>query len=115
MGLSGKRILVVEDEFLVAAMLCDFLEDAGAVTLGPVGRVADGLEAIAGGGFDLAVLDWNLCGESSLPLAEALTAAGMPFVIATGYGTVDAAYSGTPILAKPYAWEDAVRLIGSLI
>jgi len=115
MNLAGKRILVIEDEFLVAAMLCDFLEDAGAVTLGPVGRVAEGLVAIARGGFDLAILDWNLCGESSVPLAEALSAAGRPFVIATGYGAVDAAFSERPILAKPYAWDEAVRLIGSLI
>lgn len=115
MSLTGKRILVVEDEFLVAAMLCDFLEDAGAVPVGPVGRVSDGLAAIAAGGFDLAVLDWNLCGESSEPLAEALAAASLPFVIATGYGAVGAGFNDRPILAKPYAWDDAVRLIGSLV
>lgn len=115
MSLTGKRILIIEDEFLVAAILCDFLEDAGAVAIGPVGRVAEGLEAIAAGGFDLAVLDWNLCGESSAPLAEALAAAGVPFVIATGYGAVGAGFDDQPILAKPYAWDDAVRLIGSLV
>ncbi|MFM6830971.1 MAG: response regulator [Novosphingobium sp.] len=115
MNLTAKRILVIEDEFLVAAMLCDFLEDAGAVTIGPVGRVDEGLVAIAEGGFDLAVLDWNLCGESSEPLAEALAASGVPFVIATGYGAVGGGFDDRPILAKPYAWSDAVSLIGSLV
>ncbi len=115
MILQGRRILVIEDEFLVAAVLCDFLEDAGAVTIGPVGSVTDGIKAIGAGGFDVAVLDWNLCGESGLPLAEALAAVDIPFVIATGYGAVDAAFADRPILAKPYDWGDAVQLIGRLL
>jgi len=100
--IAGKRILVVEDEFIVAAMLCDTLEDAGAVPLGPVGRLNDALEAIAAGGIDAAVLDWNLAGEPSLAAAAALAQRNVPFVIATGYGSVEAPFDDRPILGKPY-------------
>lgn len=100
--IEGKRILVVEDEFIVAAMLCDTLEDAGVLPLGPAGRVKDALEAIAAGGIDAVVLDWNLAGEPSLPVAEALAANGIPFVIATGYGSVEPPFDDRPILGKPY-------------
>lgn len=98
----GKRILVVEDEFIVAAMLCDILEDAGAQPIGPVGRVSEAIAIIGQDTFDAAVLDWNLLGESSEPVARALTAHGVPFVIATGYGAVDGEFADRPILGKPY-------------
>lgn len=100
--ISGKRILVVEDEFIVAAMVCDVLEGAGAEPVGPVGRVEDGLKIIADQAIDAAILDWNLHGESGVPLAEALRARGIPFLIATGYGAVEAAFSEQPVLGKPY-------------
>lgn len=115
MALKNTRILVVEDEFLVAAMLCDFLEDEGAVALGPVGRVCDALDAVAQGGFDVAVLDWNLDGQSSLPVAEALRACGVPFLIATGYGEVEGDFADQPLLAKPYAREAVIATICELL
>ena len=109
--IEGKRILVIEDEFIVAAMLCDTLEDAGATPLGPVGRVSEALTAIAAGNIDAVVLDWNLAGEPSLPVAEALAAHGIPFVIATGYGSVEAPFDDRPILGKPYV---SAQLLGKL-
>lgn len=103
--IEGRRILVVEDEFIVAAMLCDILEDAGAEAIGPVGRVQDALRAIESELFDAAVLDWNLDGESSEPVARALSARGVPFLIATGYGVVSGPFSAHPTLGKPYMPE----------
>ncbi len=100
--IAGKRVLVVEDEFIVAAMLCDILEDAGAEPVGPIGRVKDGLEIVARESFDAAVLDWNLHGEPSEPIAKALAALGVPFLIATGYGAVEGEFADRPILGKPY-------------
>ena len=111
MVLAGKRILVIEDEFLVAAMLCDFIEDEGALPVGPFGRVDEGLAAIAEGGFDAAVLDWNLAGDPSVPLAHALAEMSVPFVIATGYGQVEEPFDDRPLLAKPYAADDVIAAL----
>jgi DNA-binding response OmpR family regulator len=112
--IEGKRILVVEDEFIVAAMLCDTLEDHGAEPLGPVGRVSEGLELIAAGGIDAAVLDWNLGGESGTPLAHALAAQAIPFVIATGYGSVEPPFEDRPILGKPYISSHLIEKLSGL-
>lgn len=101
--IAGKRILVVEDEFIIATMLCDILEDAGAEPIGPVGRVEEGIETIARETIHAAVLDWNLNGESGMHLATALEARGIPFVIATGYGKVGGDFATRPTISKPYA------------
>ncbi|MFY7835373.1 MAG: response regulator [Novosphingobium sp.] len=111
--IEGKRILVVEDEFIVAAMLCDVLEDAGAVPHGPVGRINEAMEAIASGGIDAVVLDWNLAGEPSLPIAATLAERGIPFVIATGYGSVEAPFDDRPILGKPYVSGHLLEKLGA--
>lgn len=113
--IEGKRILVVEDEFIVAAMLCDTLEDAGALPVGPVGRVGEALDAVVAEAVDAAVLDWNLCGEPSIPVAEALAARGIPFVIATGYGSVEAPFHDRPILGKPYVAAHLLDRLAALL
>lgn len=112
---EGKRILVVEDEFIVAAMLCDTLEDEGMVPLGPIGRVDEGLAFIASESFDAAVLDWNLSGESGEALAHALAEKGIPFVIATGYGAVDPPFADRPILGKPYVTRTLIEKLAALV
>ncbi|MDF8334849.1 response regulator [Novosphingobium cyanobacteriorum] len=101
--IAGKTILVVEDEFIVAAMLCDVIEDEGAQVLGPAGSLAEALELAAVEGIDAAVLDWNLGGEPGEPVARALANRGVPFIIATGYGSVEGDFAGVPVLSKPYA------------
>lgn len=113
--IAGKRILVVEDEFIVATMLCDILEDAGAEPIGPVGRVAEGIAAVANTAIDGAVLDWNLNGESGMHVATALQARGIPFVIATGYGKVEGEFAGRPIISKPYAPSLLIERLESVL
>ena len=105
--LRGRRILVVEDDFLVAQVVVDILEEAGAVVIGPIGWVEEALAFIAGNdaAFDGAVLDVNLHGATSYPIADALAAINVRFVFTTGYGTgaLNAAYGGYPRCQKPFS------------
>ena len=105
-GLVGRRLLIVEDEALVAMMLEDMLAALGCVVVTVAGSVARGL-ALAGDtslDLDAAVLDVNLGGEKVYPVAQALTAHGIPFIFSTGYGLAGIApdFAGIPALAKPY-------------
>ena len=104
--LNGLRLLLVEDEAMVAMMLEDMLSDLGCVVVGVAGSVSSGL-ALADDDdvqLDGAVLDVNLGGETVYPVAAALKARGVPFVFSTGYARsgVAADYEGVPVLAKPY-------------
>ena len=105
--LAGKRCLVVDDEFLIALDLQQALESAGAAEVVCAGNVADALEAVRGGRFDVAVLDLHLgrTGGNSLPVAEALAAARTPFVFLTGMRADNAqirSYPAAPVVEKPY-------------
>ena len=105
-SLSGRRILVVEDEFLISAMLCDMLADAEATTVGPASTVADALHLIRFNDIDASILDMNLNGEWSDPVAEVLLDRGIPFLFTTGYGKNERSDRfGAPTVSKPYSWE----------
>lgn len=101
--LAGRRVLVVEDEFIVAAMLADQLEDDGAEVIGPIGTQAEAIAVAGSEAIDIAVLDWNLNGEPGAPVARTLRARGIPVAISTGYGAVEPEFDGVPVLHKPYA------------
>lgn len=114
--LSGRRILVVEDEALVAMLVEDALLDAGATVLGPVASVQEALVLLETETPDVAVLDLNLAGEVSTPVADVLAARGIPFVVATGYGAdgLPPGHANAPVLAKPYDPDDLTRALGLL-
>ena len=104
--LQGRRILVVEDEFIVALAAQDMLADLGATVVGPAVTVAEGL-ALAREALDAAVLDINMHGVRSYAVAEALRARGVPVVFATGYAAVDDdMVAGAPVVPKPYTPAD---------
>ena len=87
--LSSRRILIVEDESLVAMLLETILEDMGCVTVGPISNIEDALALLSGdeaGTLDGALLDVNVAGREVFPVAEVLKARGVPFVFSTGYG-----------------------------
>ena len=102
--LSGRKVLVVEDEMIVAWLLEDMLVDLGCTIVGPATSVNQALAMIDVEAFDAAVLDVNLDGQMSYPVADALTARGMPFVFSTGYDkdTLRDGYRTFPVLQKPF-------------
>ncbi len=105
-ALSGRKILVVEDEWLIAQHLSMLLEDLGCEVVGPVATVAEAIDKIAAEKIDCALLDANLNGTSSGPIVEALAIDAVPFIIVTGYGALElptAAMNAAPRLNKPFA------------
>jgi PAS domain S-box-containing protein len=102
-GIAGRRILVVEDEALVALDVEETLKGAGADVLGPAPNVMRALALIGEETFDVAVIDANLAGASVTPVADALVAKGVPFLFATGYGpqALPEPHRSAPVLVKP--------------
>jgi len=84
--LTGKRVLVVEDELLVALLVEDMLADAGCIVVGPFARVPEALAAARTETVDVALLDVNIAGEKVFPVAHVLEERGVPFLFVTGYG-----------------------------
>lgn len=107
-SLSGLRVLLVEDEVLVAMYVEDLLEDAGCEIIGPVPRLDLALSTVAETVVDVAILDVNLRGEQVWPVADALAARGVPHVFLTGYtaDTVPPAHAATVRLTKPIKASD---------
>lgn len=100
-ALAGKRILLVEDEPIVAMMATEMIEALGATVVGPAMTLASALSLAETAEIDAAVLDINLNGARSDVAAEALARRRIPFVHATGYGALGGK-SGAPVLDKPY-------------
>ena len=100
---NGRRVLLVEDEALVAIMMRDMLTDLGFIVVGPVSNNSAALAAVRQSGVDCAVLDLNLGGTTSYPVADELSERGIPFVFVTGYDreAVDRRYCKIPMLQKP--------------
>ena len=110
-GLKGRRVLVVEDEALVAMLLEAMLEDMGCVPVGPIGDIDEALAAIeADNALDAALLDVNVAGREVFPVAAALKAKGVAFVFSTGYGEggLPEEWRGQSTIQKPFT-EAAVR------
>ena len=117
--LRGQRILVIEDEALVASMIEDMLESFGSVVVEVAGNLSRGLalardDALA---IDAAVLDVNLGGETVFPLAETLAARGVPFIFSTGYGRegVVPPFDRCTVLAKPFSAQSLAAALLSVI
>lgn len=110
-ALKGRRILVVEDESLVAMLLETILEDMGCETVGPISNVAEAVGLVEGGEpLHGALLDVNVAGVEVFPVAAALEARGLPFVFSTGYGEggLPDEWKGRITLQKPFT-EAAVE------
>jgi DNA-binding response OmpR family regulator len=116
--LAGKRILVVEDDYLIGMMVSEMLEAAQADVIGPARTRDDGIELARNEPLDAAVLDMNLRGEFSDIVAAELQRREIPFVVASGYGEQPhRQWTGSLVVGKPFTEEHLVgaltRLLGS--
>lgn len=100
-ALAGKRVLVVEDEFLISRMVAEALLEAEAVVIGPAATQEAALDLARREQIDVAVIDVNLRGVRSDKIAEELHRRAIPFVVATGYGEADLG-AAARVLAKPF-------------
>jgi len=109
--LDGRRILVVEDESLVAMLIETILEDMGCTVVGPASTVDEAVALIGDEtALDGALLDVNVAGREVFPVADALKDRGVPFVFSTGYGEggLPDHWRGQPTIQKPFT-EQTVR------
>ncbi|TIV66576.1 MAG: response regulator [Mesorhizobium sp.] len=112
--LSGLNVLVVEDVFMLAQDLADQLAGAGCTIVGPAPTVQQALDQIDGIALDGALLDVNLRGERSFPLAEHLARGGVPFIFLTGYDSATVfpdRFRDTPKLTKPVDYSLLIEAV----
>jgi DNA-binding response OmpR family regulator len=112
-GLQGLRILVAEDALMIADLIAEGLEAEGCRVVGPVPRVEEGVALAEHEQLDGALLDIDLHGEVSYPIAAVLVERQVPFAFLTGYTekAVPDAFHDVPRLAKPFYLRDLVALI----
>ena len=112
-----RRVLVVEDEYLIRMLLEDMLADLGYAIAAAVGSIAEAREQAASGDFCAAVLDVNLDGEEIYPVADLLAERGLPFVFVTGYGerSLPERYRDRPALQKPFQAEQLEVALSGLL
>lgn len=111
--LVGLRVLVVEDEAMVAMLLEDTLAEIGCEVVGVAARVDDAVEKAESLTFDIAILDVNLNGRDTFSVVASLAERGIAVVVATGYGAASLPQSlqKVPVLQKPYQQRDLVRAL----
>lgn len=114
---SARRVLIVEDEMFVAMLIEDMLSELGHEVAGMASRVSTALPLIDTLDFDLAILDVNLAGEMSFPIADAIARKGLPYLFASGYGRqgIVPAHSHRPVLSKPFSSGDLQSAIRSAL
>lgn len=112
-SLAGLRILVVEDEMMVAMLIEDFLKEFGCKIVGPEGSITEAIRLAATETIDGAMLDMNIAGQPIYPVAEKLAQRGIPFIFVSGYGAEHfrGAYRDRPKLSKPFRRLDLQRIL----
>lgn len=115
MDAGGLRVLIVEDEALLAIDLEDILTDAGCKVVAAASRLEQAIEIAAATEFDLAILDMNLAGKRVDPLARRIADRGIPIIFVTGYGNRTLPGGVTaPVVDKPYAAAKLVPLVSAI-
>ena len=117
MSLQGVRVLLVEDEAIIAMTAEDMLEELGCALAATASTLEEAAACVEQRAFDVALLDINLNGQQSLPVAARLKEKGTPFVFTTGYGAAGsgADYAAVPLVTKPYQIADLETAIGQAL
>jgi DNA-binding response OmpR family regulator len=115
--LAQKRVLIVEDEFLLGLALLEDLTEAGADVIGPVSTISEALQLLTSEAFDLALLDINIRGEMSFSVADALMARRVPLIFLTGYeaDVLPDRLQRLPRLGKPYDPRDLAGALAQAV
>ena len=115
--LSGRRVLVVEDEFLVLILIEEILADLGCTSVSSAPSIRKALALIEAQPFDVAMLDVNLGGERSFRIADELATRGVPFLFATGYGSLGLpdAHRSRPVVSKPFRLHELRNALTGLL
>jgi CheY-like chemotaxis protein len=115
-GLSGKRVLVVEDEAFLALEISAMLRDSGMTPIGPTACSGEALGMIETLSIDCALLDVNLRGESTEIIAAALAMRSIPFAFVTGYGrdNLPRGFHDAPLITKPFAEQKLIATVREL-
>jgi len=115
-ALNGLKVLVVEDETIVAMLLEQMLEELSCTVVGVAGQLAAAADLAGSTDADIAILDMNLGGQRVDPVAEILAGRGVPFVFASGYGEdgLAPAWRGRPVLPKPFRLDQLRDALVSL-
>jgi DNA-binding response OmpR family regulator len=113
----SPRVLIVEDEFFIALDIGQQLADKGFEVIGPAPSVSKALRLVAEPGCDVAILDVNLGGETSEPVARKLQESDKPFVVLSGYSTDNKLpwFGRAPVLPKPLRMDDLVAALRDCI
>lgn len=112
-NLAGLRVLVIEDESMVAMLIQDMLAEIGCDVIGVASRFDDAAKKAKSLVFEIAILDVNLNGRHTFPIADSLAERGIAFVVATGYGAtiLPESLQKVPILEKPFLQRDLARAL----
>jgi CheY-like chemotaxis protein len=114
---SRARVFLVEDEVLIAMLLEDMVVALGHEVAVGAANLDEAIAVAQTGAFDLALVDLNLGGKLTYPVADILKGRGVPFAFVTGYGSAGilAAYSDAPVLEKPFRQEHLEIIIAQLL
>jgi CheY-like chemotaxis protein len=114
---SGLRVMLVEDESLIAMLLEDMLGELGHVLVGPYGDLEKAIHAASTETVDVAILDVNINGGDTYPIADVLACRNIPFAFSTGYNrsSLPLQYRGGLVLQKPFRIQDLRKVLADAI
>jgi DNA-binding response OmpR family regulator len=116
MSASPKRILILENDYLIADLVAGFLDELGYSILGPTYELNEASKLAAEETFDGALLDWHLDSGGSGNIADILIKRGIPFIFATGYDAIpDAKYRDIAVLKKPFGHDALQRALERMV
>ncbi len=117
MNAGRLRVLLVEDEAFISMVVECYLEDLGCDVVATASRLEDGMRAATDLQIDVALLDVNLAGRLSYPIANILNTRNIPFIFATGYGffTLPDMFDGAPVLPKPFEQPTLAQALTGLL